>query len=47
MTAKLFGAHTIGVNLEKPDNMGFIDDFHQGRCGEILPLVIDELITRL
>ncbi|MDD2596446.1 MAG: NAD-dependent deacylase [Candidatus Cloacimonetes bacterium] len=46
MTAKLFGAHTIGINLEKPDNMGFIDEFHQGRCGELLPPIIDKMITQ-
>jgi len=44
MTAKLFGAYTIGVNLEKPDNLGFFDEFHQGKCGDILPKVVGKLI---
>ncbi|MCB5268857.1 MAG: NAD-dependent deacylase [Candidatus Cloacimonetes bacterium] len=47
MTAKLFGAHTIGINLEKPDNMGFFDEFHLGKCGELLPPIVDEMIKHL
>lgn len=47
MTAKLFGAHTIGINLEKPDNMGFFDEFHLGNCGEVLPPIIDKMISNL
>lgn len=46
MTAKLFGAHTIGINLERPDNMGFIDEFHQGKCGDLLPDIVDSLIQK-
>ncbi|HNQ43936.1 MAG TPA: NAD-dependent deacylase [Candidatus Cloacimonadota bacterium] len=44
MTAKLFGAHTISINLDKPDNLSFIDEFHQGKCGEILPNMVNQLL---
>lgn len=40
MSAKLLGARTVAVNLDKPDNLGFIDEFHQGRSGEILPILL-------
>lgn len=45
MTAKLMGARTITINLEKPDNLSFIDDFHQGKCGEILPELVERWIA--
>lgn len=41
-TSKSYGAKTIGVNLDKPQNIEFIDYFFQGASGEILP----ELIKR-
>ncbi len=44
MTAKLFGAHTIAINLEKPDNHSFIDEFHMGKAGEILPSLVDDIL---
>lgn len=44
MTAKLFGAKTIAVNLDKPDNLGFIDEFYQGKSGELLPEIVDGII---
>jgi NAD-dependent deacetylase len=47
MTAKLFGAHTIAINLEKPDNFGFIDEFHQGKSGELVPPIVDDIIGSL
>ena len=37
LTAKLMGAKTIAINLEKPDNLAYIDEFYQGKSGEILP----------
>jgi len=37
MTAKLMGATTVCINLEKPDNHSFFDEFHQGKSGDILP----------
>ncbi len=40
--AKSVGAMTIGINLERPQNAGYIDEFHQGKAGEILP----ELVTQ-
>lgn len=42
MTAKLMGAKTICINLEKPDNHTFFDEFHLGKSGDILP----ELVNR-
>lgn len=42
--AQTNGATTIGVNLEKPDNAGLIDHFFQGKAGEILPNLINQLI---
>jgi len=45
MTAKLFGAHTIGLNLEEPDNLSFFDEFHLGNCGDLLPDIIENLIS--
>ena len=39
--AKYNGAFTIGVNLDKPLNVDFIDEFHQGKSGEILPKLVD------
>lgn len=40
LIAKYAGATTIGINLDKPDNLSFINEFHQGKSGEILPLLI-------
>ena len=40
--AKHFGATTIGINLEKPLNVSFIDEFHQGKSGELLPDLVIE-----
>lgn len=47
MTAKLFGAHTIAVNLSRPDNLGFIDEMHQGHCTELLPPLVESMIGSL
>jgi len=44
MTAKLFGARTIAVNLHKPDNYGFIDDFLQGKSGDLIPKLVDSIL---
>ena len=35
--AKRHGAHTIGINLDPPENVYFFDEFFQGKAGEILP----------
>ncbi len=40
MTAKYFGAATISVNLERPDNCSLIDKFIPGKAGEILPELV-------
>ena len=45
MTARYFGAHTIAVNLNPMENSEFIDEFYQGKAGEILPRLIDEWIN--
>ena len=42
--AKRYGAATIGVNLAEPENMLYIDEFHQGRSGEILPGLVNTWI---
>ncbi|MDD4310260.1 MAG: NAD-dependent deacylase [Candidatus Cloacimonetes bacterium] len=44
LTASLMGAKTIALNLDEPDNIGFIDTFYQGKSGEILPALIEEWI---
>lgn len=46
MTAKLFGAHTVSVNLERPDNLDFIDEFHKGNCSDLLPLIVKDIIKK-
>jgi NAD-dependent deacetylase len=45
MTARYFGAHTIAVNLNPMENSEFIDEFYQGKAGEILPRLVDEWIN--
>ena len=47
MTAKYLGAKTVAINLEKPDNMSFIDEFHQGKAGEILPDFVQNIVESL
>ena len=43
--AKNYGAHTIGINLEEPSNMQFIDEFHKGKSGDLLPKLVDLWIS--
>jgi len=45
--AKANGAKCIGVNLEPPINFEQHDEFHQGKAGELLPKLIDELISKI
>ncbi|MDD2331952.1 MAG: NAD-dependent deacylase [Candidatus Cloacimonetes bacterium] len=45
MTAKYLGAKTISVNLEKPSNHSFIDEFYPGKAGDVLPGLVQELIS--
>ncbi len=45
MTAKYFGAKTIAINLDQPDNRSFIDEFIQGKSGEILPELVQAWIS--
>ena len=40
-TARRLGAHTIGINLDPPENVVFFDEFFQGKAGEILPLLVE------
>lgn len=44
MTAKIFGATTIAVNLEAPENRRYLDEFYPGNCGELVPQIVDKLI---
>ena len=37
MHVRYAGGYAIGVNLDKPDNFGFFNEFHQGKAGELLP----------
>ena len=40
--AKFRGAHTIGINLDPPENVYFFDEFLQGKAGEILPALVQK-----
>ncbi len=40
ITAKYTGAFTIGINLDPPENYRFIDEFHQGLSGKVLPELV-------
>ncbi len=42
MTAKYFGARIIAVNLEPMNNQSFVDEFHCGSAGQILPGLVKE-----
>jgi len=45
--AKQNKAKTIGVNFERPENNIFIEEFHQGKAGELLPELVKEWIGDL
>lgn len=47
MTAKYFGAKTVAVNLDPPLNGNHLDEFHQGKAGDILPDMIDVWMKQL
>ena len=42
--AKYYGAITIGINFDKPINYQHIDEFFQGKAGEVIPKLVDEWI---
>ncbi|MCL2063917.1 MAG: NAD-dependent deacylase [Candidatus Cloacimonetes bacterium] len=42
--ARQRGARTIGVNLAEPENSSYIDFFFQGKAGDILPKMVEEMI---
>lgn len=42
--AKRHGAHTIGINLDPPENVYFFDEFFQGKAGEILSHFVQKWI---
>jgi NAD-dependent deacetylase len=42
--AKFKGAVTIGINLQKPDNFRYFDEFHQGKASELLPELLKTLL---
>jgi NAD-dependent deacetylase len=46
MTAKLMGAETIAINLDLPDNLTFLDEFHRGKSGDLLPQLVKEWIAK-
>lgn len=46
MTAKYRGAQVIGINLEQPENMQYIDFFFQGKSGDILPQLVQSWLPR-
>jgi len=43
--AKQAGALCVGVNLDEPMNYELHDQFHQGRAGELLPILVDEWVS--
>lgn len=45
MTAKYFGAATVAVNLDSSGNSAYIDEFHFGKAGELLPRLVEEWIS--
>ncbi len=45
MTARYYGAKTLGFNLERPLNSLFFDEFTPGKTGETLPLFVDKYLS--
>ena len=43
--ARQRGAKTIGVNLAEPENSSYIDYFFQGKAGDILPSLVNLIIS--
>lgn len=46
MTAKYFGAKTIGINTERPGQYMAFDKFIQGKAGDVLPELVHKYITQ-
>ncbi len=46
MTAAYLGAKTLAVNLEAGEMPHFVDEFHQGKAGELLPTLVDTWIRQ-
>lgn len=44
MTAAYLGAKTLAVNLEAGEMPHFVDEFHEGKAGELLPGLVDTWI---
>ena len=44
---EFYGALTVGVNLDAPDNVAYLDHFLQGKAGEILPGLVEEWVAEL
>lgn len=44
MTAAYLGAKTLAVNLEAGEMPQFVDEFHEGKAGELLPGLVDAWI---
>ncbi len=45
--AKYQGATTVGINLEKPDNLKYFDFFYPGRAGDILPGLVIKWLSEI
>lgn len=45
MTAKLLGARTVSINPDPASNSEYIDEFHQGKAGELLPRLVKTWLT--
>ncbi len=46
-TAKYFGAKTVEFNLEQTSNNYLFDRHIYGKCGETIPLFVEELLTQV
>ncbi|HOE90952.1 MAG TPA: NAD-dependent deacylase [Candidatus Cloacimonadota bacterium] len=43
--ARSYGVKTLGVNLTEPENRSFIEEFHLGKSGEVLPKLVKLFIN--
>lgn len=44
LSAKYAGSTTVGINLDPPENLRYIDEFHQGLSSKLLPELIKHWI---
>ena len=45
--ARSAGAATLGVNMEEPANVHYMDHFVAGKAGEVLPGIVDRWLKEL